>query len=287
MDPRFRWEEGTETLETLADDVLARVRIAIPVKLVEDSDGHTVKLQSLVKAVRRGPDGKLEQISLPPLSDVPIQHGGGGGVTLTHAHKRGDEGIYLFSHRSLDAWWQQGGEQPQVDARMVSHSDGFYLSNVRSTPRKLENVSTSSTQMRSDDGKHMVDLHPQKGITHSVEGGKHVVSILKDNGITHSADNGKHVVSLSGAGISLKTVTKLAMQAADGMDLKGALKVDGKLTSTQPIGGSVLAGVLGGGIGALMGMMITAALLASPMAQTPGTGFHTARYALASLWGQP
>ncbi len=71
-----------------------------------------------------------------------------------------------------------GGEQPQIDARMLSHSDGFYLPNVRSTPRKLQNVSTTSTQVRSDDGKHYSDWNPTTGtITHSVEGGKHVSTV--------------------------------------------------------------------------------------------------------------
>ncbi len=201
MDPRFRFDDTTETLEALADDLAARIRISIPVKVTTDSDGHTVALQPLIKAVIKAPDGSLSLSSLPVLSDVPIQYGGGGGVTVTHPHKEGDEGVYLFCHRSIDAWHQQGGEQPQIDARMLSHSDGFYLPNVRSTPRKLQNVSTTSTQVRSDDGKHYSDWNPTTGtITHSVEGGKHVSTVSRDGGITHSADNGKHVVSLTDAG---------------------------------------------------------------------------------------
>lgn len=285
MDPRFQWDDATETLEALADDLAARVRISLPVKLTKDSDGHTVALQPLIKAVQKAPDGKVSLVSLPVISDIPIQHGGGGGVTVTHPHKEGDEGVFLFSHRSLDAWWQQGGEQPQIDARMISHSDGFYLPNVRSTPRKLSNVSTTSTQIRSDDGKHFSDWNPTTGtISHSVDGGKHVSTVSKDGGITHSADNGKHVVSLTDGGISLKTAMKLAMDASKGLDVKGALAVTGKITSTQPIGAGILNGALSGGIGAIVGTLITLGVLAGSGA--PSERIQQARYIINAAWSR-
>ncbi|WP_449411096.1 Gp138 family membrane-puncturing spike protein [Methylobacterium komagatae] len=284
MDPRFQWDDATETLEALADDLAARVRISLPVKLTKDSDGHTVALQPLIKAVQKAPDGKVSLVSLPVISDIPIQHGGGGGVTVTHPHKEGDEGVFLFSHRSLDAWWQQGGEQPQIDARMISHSDGFYLPNVRSTPRKLSNVSTTSTQIRSDDGKHFSDWNPTTGtISHSVDGGKHVSTVSKDGGITHSADNGKHVVSLTDGGISLKTAMKLAMDASKGLDVKGPLAVTGKITSTQPIGAGILNGALSGGIGAIVGTLITLGVLASG---APSERIQQARYIINAAWSR-
>ena len=66
MDPRFRFDDTTEFAETLADDVMSRVRVAVPVKITEDSDGHTVKLQPLIKAVQRGVDGKSNEITAVP-----------------------------------------------------------------------------------------------------------------------------------------------------------------------------------------------------------------------------
>lgn len=283
MDPRFRFDDPTETMESLADDILARVRVSIPVKLAKDSDGHTVALQPLIKAVQKSADGTVSLLSLPVISDIPIQHGGGGGVTVTHPHKEGDEGVFLFSHRSLDAWFQQGGEQPQIDARMISHSDGFYLPNVRSTPRKLSNVSTTSTQIRSDDGKHFTDINPTTGtITHSVEGGKHVSTVSRDGGISHSADNGKHVVSLTDAGIALKTAMAVAMQAEKGVALKGAFAVTGKITSTLPIGGGLLGSVLSGGLGAIVGTLITLSVLAG--SGGPSDGFQRARHIITAAW---
>ncbi len=59
-------------------------------------------------------------------------------------------------------------------------------------------------------------------------------------------------MSLTDAGIALKTAMAVAMQADKGMDLKGALAVTGKITSTLPIGGGVLGSVLSGGLGAIV-----------------------------------
>jgi hypothetical protein len=55
--------------------------------------------------------------------------------------------------------------QPQIDARMHDLSDGFAMMGFRSTPRALSGVSTTSTQIRSDDGLHVIDLHPGTGLT--------------------------------------------------------------------------------------------------------------------------
>ncbi len=90
----------------------------------------------------------------------------------------------LIASGSIDAWFQNGGEQPETDARRHSLSDAIYLPGVRNTPRKLNNVSTTAAQIRSDDGKHYSELDPKKGITHSVDGGKHVVSMSPEDGIS-------------------------------------------------------------------------------------------------------
>lgn len=74
-----------------------------------------------------------------------------------------------------------------IATRAGSQSDGFYIPGVRSTPRKLKNWSGKSTQMRSDDGKHFVDIDPAGTITTSVDGGKHVTTISKDSGISHKS----------------------------------------------------------------------------------------------------
>lgn len=274
-----------ETVESILDRRLTSLHTAVPVRVVKDSDGHTVSLQPLLKRMFQTPDGKQTLVDFPILTDIPINFASGGGTTFTHPIKEKDEGMALIASGSIDAWFQNGGEQPEMDARRHSLSDAIYLPGVRNTPRKLKDVSTTAAQIRSDDGKHYSELDPKKGITHSVDGGKHVVSMSPEDGIRLLADAGKHIMTLHPKnGVGIETGLALAMKAAQGMALKGALKVDGKLTSTQPIGGSVLAGLLGGVIGAIVSaLVIVGALMAT---SAPPEGVQQASYRIAAIWGR-
>jgi len=274
MDQRARFTDFDELLETVRDTVLNGLHIAIPVAVDEDSaDGHTVKLKALIKTVRKHPDGREELLDFPPFTDVPIQFHSGGGVTTTFPIKKALEGIYLISSRGFDAWHQQGGAQPAIDARRNSLSDGFFIPGVRSNPNKLKNVSTTSAQTRSDDGKHVFDLHPQ-------------------NGPSLAADEGKHTFALNPkTGATLKTTMALAVDAADGMSFKGAAHFADAVTSAKSFdapGGSVgggFQGAKGGFIGALIGAGLVYAMLANqaPPTARQQASFTQALVALPSL----
>lgn len=80
------------------------------------------------------------------------------GVTLTFPVQPGDECLIVFTSRGFDNWWQSGGIQPPMEARMHDLSDGFVFLGFRSQPRKLSNVSTTTCQLRSDDGVTLVEL---------------------------------------------------------------------------------------------------------------------------------
>lgn len=158
IDIRTRSDDWTELLDTLKDSILGNLRISMPVRLVEDSDGHTVKLQPLIKGAQLMPDGTVKAVDLPAMPDIPINHHGGGGITVTHAHKKDDEGIALISHIGFDFWFQQGGVQTPGDTRPQALSDAFYVPGVRNIPRKLQGVSSSSTQTRTDDKQTVHDV---------------------------------------------------------------------------------------------------------------------------------
>ena len=50
--------------------------------------------------------------------------------------------------------------QPPSEARNHDLSDGFALVGLRSRPRWLQNISTESLQIRSDDGATCIDVNP-------------------------------------------------------------------------------------------------------------------------------
>jgi hypothetical protein len=134
MDPRERFDNPTEVFRNGTERALSRVWTAMPVHVLEDSDGFTVELQPTIK----GRDEILgKDVEMPTLGKVPVQFAAGGGFTITHPIKKGDEGIAVFSARNIDQWWDKGGVQPQGYLRTHNLSDAMYIPGIRSKPRAL------------------------------------------------------------------------------------------------------------------------------------------------------
>lgn len=118
----------------------------------------TAVVQPAIQVSLRGTDGIYRPANLPQCLDCPIVFPSGGGFTLTFPIAVGDECKISFSSRCIDAWWQSGGVQPQAEFRMHDLSDGFVEVGPRSQARLLSNISTTTAQLRSDDGVSYVEL---------------------------------------------------------------------------------------------------------------------------------
>lgn len=140
---------------------------SLPVTVTENSpDGHSATLQPTVKRAVNDPvTGKKTYEDHPIHPDVPVHFVGGGGVTMTHPIAKGDEGTILYMSRQIDAWRQSGGSQQPIDDAINDLGDAVHIPGVRSDPRKLQAVSTSTGQLRSDDGHHTIDHDPSAGTT--------------------------------------------------------------------------------------------------------------------------
>jgi hypothetical protein len=196
MDIRERIDDFREMIEAAMDHRQTQMWTNMPVRIESyDAEKQTVKMTPLIKATVRDPEGKITRVELPQLEDVPVQFAGGGGATMTFPIKKGDEGIALFSSRSIDAWHQSGGIQQQTAARMHDLSDGFFVPGIRSQPRRLKNVSASSVQLRSDDddAKTSITIDPvNHSITHKVGTGASALSYThSENGIQYTIPAGK------------------------------------------------------------------------------------------------
>src|SRR5579875_1416625 len=97
------------------DGLRKHIWTGLPVIVAEDSDGHTVNLQSAIKGSITDEHGNVQYIDMPLFVDVPIQFPSGGGLTLTHPVQKGDEGFVVFSGRPQDTWFQQGGVRQPID----------------------------------------------------------------------------------------------------------------------------------------------------------------------------
>ncbi|WP_175777953.1 Gp138 family membrane-puncturing spike protein [Burkholderia anthina] len=161
MDRKERLDDELASLRTMLRGWQVGVWTALP-GVVEsfDDDAQTCVVQLAIKIPVRGSDGAITTAALPPVVNCPVQFPSGGNCTLTFPVAQGDECLVVFASRCIDAWWQSGGVQEQADWRMHDLSDGFALLGFRSQPRALAGVSTSSTQLRSDDGSTYIDLNP-------------------------------------------------------------------------------------------------------------------------------
>lgn len=254
-----------EALRIAVESHMSDMHLALPVRVLKDSDGKTVSIRPTIKATQTMPDGTTKQIDYPDLEAL-VQFSGGGGTTFTHPIKGEDEGIAIFSSRSFANWREMGGTQPQVDGRQSDLSDAMFIPGIRSKPRDLGTINTEAAEMRSDDGKHSMSLHPKNGIAASVDGGKHTLSLSPQGGI------------------AMKTAMKLAIDASKGIDVKGAMSVVGAISSTEGISGKSLSGLFQGIANGFVGALIGAgAVLIAMAAQAPSDGVQRASYVLAKV----
>lgn len=163
MDPRERLQDAEEAHRTAYEGLVSGLNTAMPcfvVNVYMNTAGKamTVDLQPTVMAKQRAEDGTVQDVKLPLLVDVPVIFPGGGGFVVTFPIKPGDEALAIFGNRCIDSWWQSGGIQTQAEIRMHDLSDAFCLVGPRSQPKVIPNISTTTAQLRTEDGTCYVEL---------------------------------------------------------------------------------------------------------------------------------
>lgn len=173
MDQNLLYDREEE-LRAAMSAVLQGLHVAIPVRVMKNSDGKTVSAQPTVKARQTMPDGTVQEVDYPEMSGL-ARFASGGGLSDTHPIAEGDEGLAIMASLSFWNWREQGGTQSQVDGRRHDLSDAVYISGIRSVPRDLKGISSTSMQRRSDD-KQTVHDTSHTGITSVREGAAHQVN---------------------------------------------------------------------------------------------------------------
>lgn len=162
----------TAQWKTILRQALTDLRVAIPA-IVKSFDANTqcVTVQIAVSELVRLNSPTWTEID--PVQNVPIVLPRAGGYSLTLPIEDGDEGLLVFSDTCFDLWWQNGGVQPPGGApftqpfherRRHDVTDPFFIPGIWSQPNVLDNYSTDSAQLRSDDGNTIVDV-AEDGLT--------------------------------------------------------------------------------------------------------------------------
>lgn len=120
---------------------------------------QSVDLGAMTCVVQPAIQGKIEQengavqiVNLPLLLDVPIVFPAAGGFALTLPMAAGDEVLVVMASRCIDSWWQLGGVQAPIEARMHDLSDGFAIPGPKSQPEKLPSIDSARAALRNDAG---------------------------------------------------------------------------------------------------------------------------------------
>jgi hypothetical protein len=141
------------------------MRVAMPGLITKfDAVKQTVMVQLTVMERMQDPAGQVD-VAIHQLLDVPVVLPRGGGFSLTLPIKAGDECLVVFADLCIDTWWAHGGWQNvQFELRRHDLSDAFCIPGPWSQQRLLSSYSTTSAQLRSDDGTVVIDV-AEAGVT--------------------------------------------------------------------------------------------------------------------------
>lgn len=158
--PSFDERFASETLvyKALARYISYDLRVAMPAIINSfDEVAQTAVVQIAIREQIKINNKWVNQ-NFDVIPDVPIVMPRAGGFTLTMPVTAGDECILLVTDRCLNAWWANGGVQNQEVNRAHDYSDVVAILGPWSQPNVLPNYSTTSTQLRNDEGTAYVEV---------------------------------------------------------------------------------------------------------------------------------
>lgn len=138
-------------LQALKESVEFDIRTAMPgIVQAWDPVQQTVDVQLAIRENLEDDDDETE-VEIPLLVDVPVVMPRAGGYSLAFAPAAGDECLVVFADCCIDAWWQSGGVQSQVDRRRHDLSDGFAILGCWSQMNK-PSIPSEGVRLQNDAG---------------------------------------------------------------------------------------------------------------------------------------
>lgn len=149
------------------------LRVSIPAFLVSGIDPatQTVRAQIAIQERVKTSSG-MKWYDVPPILNVPVILPRGGGYSFTLPLQAGDKGLLIFCDACFDLWWSNGtedapkadnaqqpsGSQRQLEVRRHHFWDCGFLPGMWTQKDLLPGYSTTSAQIRSDDGTVVIDI---------------------------------------------------------------------------------------------------------------------------------
>jgi hypothetical protein len=160
LDRAQLYNDEENALRLMLDGRQSSMWTAIPcIVTAVDLAKLTCECQPAIKGRVEDDNGVVTLVNLPLLVDVPVVFPSAGGFIITMPLKVDDEVLVVFASRCIDAWWQSGGIQKPMEARMHDLSDGFAIPGPRSQAKlPAGSVSTTDLEMRNDAGTAVIAI---------------------------------------------------------------------------------------------------------------------------------
>lgn len=238
--PSQRLLNPDDLLEKVKESIFANLRVSGP-GIIQDFNPTemTVSVQMGIReTVQIGNSDLVEEVALPLLVDVPVVFPNAGGYSITFPIRVGDECLVVFGDHCIDAWWQSGGVQSEVEQRNHDLSDGFAIVGIRNIQRALPGYSTNSVQVRNDAGSSYFEI---SGDTINI-----IASTVNINAPTINA-NGTNV-TIQGTNTQFSGTSLGFSYTNSNMDGGGNTIIDGYRFTTHRHGGVQTGGGNTGGV---------------------------------------
>jgi len=223
-------EARRRAMENATDNV----RVAMPGKIADfDSKAQTATILPLIREYIRG-----EWVEFPPLLDVPCFFPRAGGYCLTFPVKKGDECLVIFNDMCIDAWWQSGDVQNQLEARRHDLSDAMALLGITSVPQAVKDYSVNSVRLRNEDNDSYFEIVDDTK-TINISGAENIhiqsekavnINATSDIDIKSSAN-----ININGSGnIAINSVADITISAQGNLTLlsNGAMDINSNTSIT-------------------------------------------------------
>lgn len=145
-----------------------------------------------------------ETVTIPVITNVPVQFAGSGAWILFHELPVGTEGYIHFSQRATDNWIDQGGPVAPPDARMFSATDAFFVPGFRSLRTVIPDLPADGIGLSNRDGSMRIHLTDDRIV---LRAGGEVLELsgagLKHNGVNIGSTHKHGGVESGGAQTSV------------------------------------------------------------------------------------
>ena len=228
----------TKVLHTAIDNALKNTHTAIPGIVIEfDPEEQRITAQVAINRIVSG-----VPVKIAPLLDIPIVIPSVGAFHITLPIAVGDECLLIFSERSIDNWFEKGGNQDPIEYRFHDISDGFALIGINSKPNAIQDYNPTDLQIRNDANSQVItlvdngdiDIVTDQNVNIQVDGDTTIdaggdVSIVAANNTTIEATALNVDIT---AGTEIKLDAPLVSVIAPAITMTGDMTYTGTITMT-------------------------------------------------------